>query len=368
MEQITVRLRPNPLGERSRGYSVHVGDGLISEAGRLLAEAGLGHKAVIVTDTTVGGLYADALRQSLESSGFESSVIQIPPGEHEKSLERAGMLYDRLTDLSAERTTAVVALGGGVIGDLSGFVAATYLRGVPLVQVPTTLLSQGDSSIGGKVAVNHGNLKNRIGAFYHPRLTISDTGVLRTLSPREVSDGLAEIIKHGIILDAHLFDYLENNLERVISFDQDSLEHVVGRSAAIKAGVVAIDELDLGPRNILNYGHTVGHAIESVSGLSVWHGEAVAMGMVAEARLAEVMGIIDASAVKRITSVIQRASLPVRVPGLDRSAMVAAMQHDKKVSQGKMIFALPTAIGHATLVDNIAQSSIEILLAGYEKT
>ena len=360
MRTVNVRLGPPPQG---REYKIHVGHGLIDKAGQLLAEEGLRHKAVIVTDTTVGRLYAARLKQSMAASGFETALIELPPGEQQKSLETAAGLYSRLSDLYAERTTPIVALGGGVIGDLAGFVAATYMRGVPLVQVPTTILSQGDSSIGGKVAVNHGNLKNKIGAFYHPRLTISDVSLLESLSPREVSDGLAEIIKHGMILDAGLFEFIDENLDRILSRDVGKLEHIVGASASIKARVVEEDELDLGPRNVLNYGHTVGHAVESVSNLQVWHGEAVAIGMVAEARIACSLGILEREAVSRLEAVLRKAGLTTQVPDLDRASLLSAMKHDKKVSEGRLKFALPTSIGAVMLTDQVEMSMIEWVLA-----
>jgi 3-dehydroquinate synthase len=320
---------------------------------------GFTDKAVIITDPTVKKLYGRKLKQSLASSGFKVVLLEVPEGEEQKSLETAGRLYHELTDFYTERTTPILALGGGVIGDLAGFVAATYLRGVPLVQVPTTLLAQGDSSIGGKVAVNHGLLKNKIGAFYHPRLTISDIDTLKTLSPRELSDGLAEIIKHGAIMDREFFSYLEKNLDRIKSLDDRVLERVVSHSAKIKVGVVEKDELDLGLRNILNYGHTVGHAIESASELKVWHGEAVAIGMVVEARISNRLGILDKAEVLRIRNLIAWAGLPVTLPSLKLSRLIQAMRHDKKVSQGRMRFALLKSIGEVFITDKVSLSLIE---------
>jgi 3-dehydroquinate synthetase len=236
------------------------------------------------------------------------------------------------------------------------------MRGVPLIQVPTTLLSQGDSSIGGKTAVNHGRLKNKVGAFYHPRLTISDVSALKTLSPRELSDGLSEIIKHGIILDGDFFDYLEKNLPRIIDRDVQVLEKVVSRSAEIKAGVVEKDELDLGLRNILNFGHTVGHAIESVSGLKIWHGEAVAIGMLAEAAISNKMGILSEKELKRMEMVIAGANLPATIPSLNVPEMMRAMQHDKKTTGGKIKFILPKKIGEVFIADDIKPALVEEVL------
>jgi 3-dehydroquinate synthase len=352
MKSIRVRLGRN-------SYNIRVGIGLLTQVGPMLEEMGFTDKAVVITDPTVKKLYGRRLKQSLVSSGFKVVLLEVPEGEEQKSLETAGWLYHELTDSYSERTTPILALGGGVIGDLAGFVAATYLRGVPLVQVPTTLLAQGDSSIGGKVAVNHGLLKNKIGAFYHPRLTISDISTLKTLSPRELSDGLAEIIKHGAILDREFFSYLEKNLDRIKLLDDRVLERVVSHSAKIKVGVVEKDELDLGLRNILNYGHTVGHAIESVSELRVWHGEAVAIGMVVEARISNRLGILDKAEVLRIRNLIDRAGLPVTLPSLKLGRLIQAMRHDKKVLLGKMRFALLKSIGEVFITDEVSPSLIE---------
>ena len=340
-------------------YDILIGSGLLMQTGARLKEIGFSGKVVTITDPTVKGLYGDILEKSLTNSGFEVLLLEVPEGEEQKSLETAGRLYHELTDFYAERTTPILALGGGVIGDLTGFVAATYMRGVPLIQIPTTLLAQGDSSIGGKVAVNHGQLKNKIGAFYQPRLTISDITTLKTLSPRELSNGLAEIIKHGAILDREFFSYLEENLDKVKSLDDQVLERVVSRSAEIKAGVVEKDELDLGLRNILNYGHTVGHAIESVSGLKVWHGEAVAIGMLVEARIANRLGILDKKEVIRLKDVIVRAGLPTEMPSLQLEKLIQAMKHDKKILQGKIRFVLPKSIGNVFITDEVSPSILE---------
>jgi len=356
MKSIRVRLD-------RRSYNIRIGTGLLTQVGPMLKEMGYADKAVIITDPTVKKLYGRKLKQSLTLSGFKVALLEVPEGEEQKSLETAGRLYNELTESYAERTTPILALGGGVIGDLAGFVAATYMRGVPLVQIPTTLLAQGDSSIGGKVAVNHGLLKNKIGAFYHPRLTISDISTLKTLSPRELSDGLAEIIKHGAILDGEFFSYLEENLDKIKSLDDQVLERVVSRSAEIKAGVVEKDELDLGLRNILNYGHTVGHAIESVSELKVWHGEAVAIGMLAEARISNRLGILDKSEVLRIKNLIAQAGLPIALPRLGVDRLIQAMGHDKKIQHGKLRFILPRAIGDVFITDEVSQSLVEQILS-----
>jgi len=362
MRKVRVRLGSN-------SYEIQIGSGLLAQTGQRLKGLGFGDKLVIVTDPTVKGLYGDMLKQSLINDGFKVALLLVPEGEEQKSLETAGRLYYELTDCYTERTTPILALGGGVIGDLAGFVAATYMRGVPLVQMPTTLLAQGDSSIGGKVAVNHGQLKNKIGAFYHPRLTISDISTLKTLSPRELSDGLAEVIKHGVILDGEFFSYLEENLDKIKSLDAQVLERVVSRSAEIKAGVVEKDELDLGLRNILNCGHTVGHAIESVSELKVWHGEAVAIGMLAEARISNKLGKLDQKEISRLKSLLARVGLPIEIPNLKVEELVQAMKHDKKILQGKLRFALPKSIGAVFITNEVSLSLIEEALGeGNEET
>lgn len=360
MRKVRVRLGSN-------SYEIQIGSELLAQTGQRLKEMGFSDKLVIITDPTVKNLYGNTLKQSLISEGFKVAILLVPEGEEQKSLETAGRLYYELTDIYAERTTPILALGGGVIGDLTGFVAATYMRGVPLIQIPTTLLAQGDSSIGGKVAVNHGQLKNKIGAFYHPRLTIIDISTLKTLSPRELSDGLAEIIKHGVILDGEFFSYLEENLDKIKSLDDQVLERVVSRSAEIKAGVVEKDELDLGLRNILNYGHTVGHAIESVSELKVWHGEAVAIGMIAEARISNKLGRLDQKEVSRLKSLITRASLPTEIPDLEVEKIIQAMKHDKKILQGKLRFALPKSIGNVFITDEVSPSLVEQVLGGWNE-
>ena len=351
----------------SSGYEIQIGSGLLKQTGQYLKGMGFGDKLVIITDSTVKNLYGNVLKQSLISSGFKVNILEVPEGEEQKSLETAGRLYHELTGIYTERTTPILALGGGVIGDLAGFVAATYMRGVPLIQMPTTLLSQGDSSIGGKVAVNHGQLKNKIGTFYHPKLTISDISTLKTLSPREISDGLAEIIKHGAILDGEFFSYLEDNLDKIKSFDEQVLERVVSRSAEIKAGVVVKDELDLGWRNILNCGHTIGHAIESVSELKIWHGEAVAIGILVEAKISNKMGILGSDELVRLKSVFERAGLPTEIPDLELEKIIQAMKHDKKILQGKLRFALPKSIGNVFITDEVSPSLIEEALGGWNE-
>ena len=358
MKKVRVRLG-------SRSYTIHIGPGLLEEAGLLLQDFGCSGRAVIVTHPNLRKLYGNTLKQSLISRGFKVTILEVPGGEEQKSLATAGRLYQELADCLAERTTPVLALGGGVIGDLTGFVAATYLRGVPLVQIPTTLLAQVDSSIGGKVAVNHGRLKNNIGAFYQPGLVIADINVLKTLSAVELSDGLAETIKYGVIRDAGLFAYLERNIERVRAFDVRVLESIVFRSAKIKAEVVTKDECDSGLRNILNFGHTVGHALESVSDFGISHGQAVAIGMAAAARISNRLGYLPDEEVTRIKELIVRAGLPVELPLLEVTRLLHAMKHDKKVLQGRIRFVQPRTIGEVFISDEVTISLVEqVLLEG----
>ena len=359
MRNIKVKLGGN-------SYEIYVGSGLLVQAGHWLKEHGFSGKLVIISDHIVKGLYGNALSQGLTRDGFSVITLRVPEGEEQKSLETAGRLYRELTGFYAERTTPILALGGGVIGDLAGFVAGTYLRGVPLVQIPTTLLAQVDSSIGGKVAVDHGQLKNEIGLFYQPRLVIADTDTLRTLPARELSNGLAEVIKSAAIRNKKFFAFLENNIERIKALDEEALEEVVFQTAKIKAEVVEKDERDLGLRSILNYGHTVGHAIESVSDFQVEHGRAVAIGMLAAARISAEMGILDINELNRLKTVIEKAGLPTEMPNLKIEETIHAMKHDKKVLKDKVRFVLLKSIGSAFITDEVSPSLVEHVLVGHE--
>ncbi|MFC1931144.1 3-dehydroquinate synthase [Chloroflexota bacterium] len=348
-------------------YEIYVGSGLLAQAGSWLKENGFSGKLVIITDPTVNKLHGEALRQGLAEEDFRVSTLLVPEGEEQKSLETAGRLYHELTSCYAERTTPILALGGGVIGDLAGFVAATYMRGVPLVQIPTTLLSQVDSSIGGKVAVDHGRLKNRIGAFYQPGLVITDIAAMKTLPAEELANGLAEVIKSAAIRDERFFAFLEGNLDRIKSLEEGALEEVVFQTAKIKAGVVAEDEKDLGLRNILNYGHTIGHAIESVSDFKMGHGSAVAIGMVAAAGISHQMGILDKGELARLKKVVEQAGLPTEIPNLKAAEIMEKMKHDKKVLKDKIRFVLLKSIGNVFITDEVSPSLVEKVLVGDEK-
>lgn len=352
----------------SKSYQVYIGSGLLAQTGNWLNEKGFSGKLVMITDPTVNKLYGEALSRGLTNEGYPVSTLLVPEGEEQKSLETAGRLYHELTRSRAERATPILALGGGVIGDLAGFVAATYLRGVPLVQIPTTLLAQVDSSVGGKVAVDHGQLKNMIGAFYQPRLVLADTNTLKTLPAEELANGLAEVIKSAAIRGEKFFAFLEENLDRIKSLEEKALEEIVFQSVKIKAEVVEKDEMDSGLRNILNYGHTIGHAIESVSGFSVGHGRAVAIGMLAAARISNKMGMLDENEVVRLKKVIEQAGLPTKMPDFKIEEIMQAMKHDKKIRQDKVRFVLLKSIGNVFITDEVNLSLVEQVLVNDEKT
>ena len=356
----TVRVRL-----KNAHYDILIGPGLLAGIGDRLKELGFSGRLVLVADSTVKQLYGEKLVQCLSAAGFTVTMLAGPQSEEEKTLETAARLYRELTDSFVERTTPILAMGGGVTGDVAGFVAATYLRGIPLVHIPTTLLAQADSSLGGKTGVDHGHLKNKIGAFYQPRLTVSDTSTLKSLPPKMFSEGLAEVIKHAAIRDEEFFVYLENNLDRILTLDDDTLETMVTRSTEIKADVVAEDERDLGLRNILNYGHTTGHAIESVSNFGIGHGQAVAFGMLAAAGISHRMGYLDSAAIARLRRLLERAGLMTDMPKLDPDLVIQAMQHDKKIVDGKVRFVLLHDIGDVFVTNTVSPSLVkEVLVNG----
>jgi 3-dehydroquinate synthase len=345
-EQITVA-----LGDRS--YPIHIGEGMFVRLPELLTGAGITGSPILVTNPVVAELHGNRLLGILRAAGFNPDMILVPDGEAYKSLDTAGRLYEDLARRRAERDTPIIALGGGVIGDLAGFVAATYQRGVPFVQLPTTLLAQVDSSIGGKVAVNVGNLKNMAGAFYQPRMVVTDTSTLQTLPVAEIRNGLAEIIKCAVISDPGLFTFLEAQISAILEKDYEAVTFAVTRAAEVKARVVEKDERDQGLRNILNFGHTFGHAIECIENFKTPHGTAVAIGMASSARLANRLGLIGGDDMSRITHLITAAGLPVTYQIKRAEAFMDAMQHDKKVAAGKIKFILPTGIGSVVTRTNI---------------
>jgi 3-dehydroquinate synthase len=337
------------LGARS--YKIYCGQGLLRKAASLLANLNLAAPCLVVSNSTVAGHYWPVLEQSLKAAGWQPHLALAPDGEEAKTLTVAARLYDAALAAGIERGSAIIALGGGVVGDVTGFVAATWLRGVPFIQCPTTLLAQVDASVGGKVAVNHPRGKNLIGAFYQPAAVIADLDTLTTLPPREIRAGLAEVIKYGVILDASFFAYLEEHLEAALGGAAEVLEAIVLRCCTLKAAVVAGDERESGRRAILNFGHTIGHAVEAGTGFTTYrHGEAVAMGMVAAARLAVRRGIFAEQETGRLVQLLQRAGLPVELPAVDREAFLAALGYDKKVKQGQLRMVLPEAIGRVQIV------------------
>ncbi|MEY8876091.1 MAG: 3-dehydroquinate synthase [Leptothrix sp. (in: b-proteobacteria)] len=332
-----------------RRYDIHIGRGLIgaAESWAGLPAAGT---AVIVTNTTVAPLYAQAVQQALAGRHARVLTVELPDGEAYKDWQTLNLIFDRLLTDACDRKTLLVALGGGVIGDMTGFAAACYMRGVPFVQVPTTLLAQVDSSVGGKTAVNHPLGKNMIGAFYQPLRVLCDLDTLDTLPPRELSAGLAEIIKYGPIADAGFLDWIEANLDALVARDKLALAHAVQRSCEIKAEVVGGDERESGRRAILNFGHTFGHAIEAGMGYGAWlHGEAVGCGMVMAADLSARLGLMPADFVTRIRRVCERAGLPVRAPDLGAERYLQLMQVDKKAEGGEIRFVVIDRLGSARM-------------------
>jgi 3-dehydroquinate synthase len=334
------------LGDRS--YPILIAENLIGQmAGMALPKA---HAALIVTNTTVGPLYAKALEAALQSHYTQVGVVALPDGEEHKNWTTLNRIFDALLERGSDRKTVLYALGGGVVGDITGFAAASYMRGVPFVQVPTTLLAQVDSSVGGKTAINHPLGKNMIGAFYQPQLVVCDLATLRTLPPRELSAGLAEVIKYGPIADLGFLDWIEANLPALMARDAQALAHAVRRSCEIKADVVGQDERESGLRAILNFGHTFGHAIEAGLGYGQWlHGEAVGCGMVMALHLSCELGLVDTAFVDRCTRLIAQAGLPTQGPQLGAARYLELMRLDKKAEAGEIRFVVIDGPGRAAV-------------------
>jgi 3-dehydroquinate synthase len=347
-----------------RSYPIYIGEKLLSR-GDLVARHLPQKRAALITDTTVAPLYLDAVKSALAAAGVTVTPIVVPAGESHKNSETLHAVFDALIQHRCERKTALIALGGGVIGDLTGFAAATYLRGVPFIQIPTTLLAQVDSSVGGKTAINHPRGKNMIGAFYQPLAVIADTGSLDTLPTREVSAGLAEVIKYGVIGDLPFFDWLEDNIESLAALDAAALAQAVQRSCENKAKVVVADEREEhGDRALLNLGHTFGHAIEAGLGYGAWlHGEAVGAGMVIAARVSQAMGLLEQAEVARLIKLLRRAGLPVVAPDLGFDRYLELMGIDKKVEGGKIRFILLRAIGSAFITADVPANALRTALA-----
>lgn len=345
------------LGDRS--YPIHIGSQLLTQANLILPH--LKRKQVaIVSNTTVAPLYMDKLTQPLQSAGVNVIEIILPDGEAYKNSDTLNLIYDALLKNRCERSTTLIALGGGVIGDLTGYAAATYLRGVPFIQIPTTLLSQVDSSVGGKTGINHPLGKNMIGAFYQPQLVLADIDTLKTLPQRELSAGMAEVIKYGLIRDAEFFDWLELNMTKLMSLDSDAITHAIYRSCQNKAEVVAADERETGERALLNLGHTFGHAIENGMGYGVWlHGEAVAAGTMLAAQLSEKLNWLTATEVQRIEAILKAAKLPLAPPKFSVEKYLELMQLDKKVADGKIRLVLQQGIGKAIITGDYDQDKLQ---------
>jgi 3-dehydroquinate synthase len=342
---------------KTRAYKVHIGEGLLAQVGEIARENSLSGHAAIITDPAVAELYANPLLESLRSAGFVVSTHTIDRGESSKSFGVAERVCEALAESGVDRQSFVVALGGGVIGDLAGFVAAVYYRGIPVIQVPTTVMAQVDSSVGGKTGINLRAGKNLVGAFHQPRVVIADTNTLTTLGPRERNEGFAEVIKYGVIRDTGLLSQLEQQI--------DSIPDLVERCVKIKAEYIVQDEFEmLGNRALLNFGHTLGHAIEAVAGYgALLHGEAVALGMLASLDVSVRRAGLSTGEAAKIKSVIQRFGLPVQLPaGLSRAAILSTVFADKKFVSGRIRFVVSPRLGEAVLADNIVQADLESAL------
>jgi 3-dehydroquinate synthase len=350
------------LGPRS--YDIEVGTGVLAGAGPFIAGRCRLTHALVITDENVERPFAGLVADSLRRAGGRADVLVVPSGEPSKSVAAAERLWQQLLDCGADRKSVVVAVGGGVIGDLAGFVAASFARGLGFFQIPTTLLAQVDSSVGGKVGVNLPAAKNMVGAFWQPRGVLIDTDVLRHLPEREFRAGLAEVVKYGVILDAALFEYLEGQVAPILARDPQVLRHVIARCCRLKADVVERDEREeTGVRAVLNYGHTFCHAIEAVTQYGEFlHGEAVAIGMTCAALLAERLNRVDSGFSRRQRSLLSAFDLPVRLPDLSRDSLLAAMRHDKKVEHGQLRFVLPSRLGHVELVAGISPDLVRSVL------
>ncbi|MBI4635497.1 MAG: 3-dehydroquinate synthase [Candidatus Rokubacteria bacterium] len=353
---------PVRLGPRS--YTIVVEPGALATVGERLRALGTGSRVALVSDPSIRSLYGKTVAESLERSGFAVTGLDVPEGEAAKTLAVAERCWSALLAAGFDRTSTVVALGGGAVGDVAGFVAGTYMRGVSFVQVPTTVLAQVDASIGGKTAINHPEAKNLIGVFHQPRLVLVDPLTARTLPEREFRSGLAEIVKHGIVLDADYFARLERDALPLLARDPSVLERVIAGSCRLKADVVERDEREAELRMVLNYGHTIGHALEAVTHYARFtHGEADSLGIAAEARLARRLGLASAETVARQERLLQALGLPVRLPPLEADAVLAALSHDKKARDGRVPFVLAPEIGTFRIVEDVTADDIRAVLA-----
>ncbi|HEU5305602.1 MAG TPA: 3-dehydroquinate synthase [Gemmatimonadales bacterium] len=348
-----------PVRLGARAYDIVVERGALGTLGARLRSLGVGSRTALVSSPSVLRLHGKQALESLEGAGFTTVPVEIPDGEAAKTLAVAAQCWNALFEAGLDRTSTVVALGGGAVGDLAGFVAATFMRGVHLVHVPTTVLAQVDASIGGKTAIDHPRAKNLIGAFHQPRLVLTDPATLASLPEREFRSGLAEIIKHGIVLDAAYFAEVEASAAAILGRDLPTLERIIAGSCRLKAAIVERDEREAELRHVLNYGHTIGHALEAATGYDRWtHGEAVALGIVGEARLAEQLGLTARPTVERQERLLAAVGLPTHDGGIDADAVLAAIGRDKKSRDGRVPFILAPAIGAFRLVYDVPGAEV----------
>ena len=354
---------PVDLGNRS--YSIVVESGALASVGAQLRELRVGSRAVLMTDAGILRAHGSAVVAGLEAAGLSVTILEVPEGEAAKTLAVAEHCWDRLLAAGADRTSTILALGGGAVGDLAGFVAATYMRGANFVPLPTTVLAQVDASIGGKTAIDHPKAKNLIGAFHQPRLVIVDPAVVLTLPDRDFRSGLAEIVKHGIVLDASYFEDVERSAAALVGRDLSTLTRIIGGSCRLKAAVIQRDPEEKGEwRFSLNYGHTIGHALEAATRFETWtHGEAVSLGIVAEARLAERLGVADRATARRQEALLHAVGLPIRGARVDTDAVLAAITHDKKARDGRVPFVLAPSIGTFRVVYDVSPADVRAVLA-----
>lgn len=356
MKKVHVR-----LGDRS--YDICIGKGILKEAGALAQKLALGQKGAILCDSNTGPLYAEKVKQSFSDAGFDMHLIEVPAGENSKSLETAHQIWKTCLGKGLDRSSFIATLGGGVVGDLGGFIAATYMRGIPFIQIPTTLLAQVDSSVGGKVGINLPEGKNLIGSFYQPRLVLIDVDVLSTLPEREFRAGMAEVIKYGIIWDKSFFHYLEKHLDEIFQLKETPLVNAIAKSCEIKALVVEMDEKELGMRAVLNFGHTFGHAYEAAEGYrDLRHGEAIAVGMIAAAKLSSLLKLCPEEVAQSIHTLIERTQLPTRLSGLSIDSVKSHMKVDKKAAAGKLKFVLTESIGKVVVLNEVNENDIDTVL------
>lgn len=352
-QEITVN-----LGDRS--YPVVIGSGLLEATGDFCRRRGLSGNALLIASESVGALYAGVTLKSLKGAGYAVHYAAIPDGEEHKSLETVDRLYDACVDARLDRGSFILALGGGVVGDVAGFVAATYMRGIPFVQLPTTLLAQVDASVGGKTAINRPAAKNLVGAFHQPRLVLADVATLVSLPRREYVSGLAEVVKHGLIADEALFEHCEASAPGLLRLERAPLEHAIVRSVEIKAAVVEQDEREGGLRAVLNFGHTVGHAIEKAARYGTYtHGEAVAIGMAVEGRMSVERGLLTDADWRRMAGLLKRLGLPAKADGISFASLVDAMMKDKKTDGGRLRFALLDGLGGVTIASDVTLEEVE---------